>query len=272
MSTRTLSAASLSILNQYLHFQAGTAVCSMPYFNNKSKGLRGALRTSIGKGSPKEISDEVSTLLIKNRISSDSFSDEALKKLLVDHGIGIDCSGFAYHVLDAESRDKKKGGLEKHFSFVQSPGFLGKIRGHLRPIENTGVATFAHDENSRAISVSEVSPGDVITMVPAPKDDSSFQHLKTISTTGAERDHILVIHQVEYDGAIPHTLYYSHSLAYPEDGVYGTGIKQGTIEITDPSQPITSQRWVENGREGMQNPLLARAVKSKTELRRLKWF
>jgi hypothetical protein len=261
MSTRTLSAASISVINQYLHFQAGRAACSIPYFNNKSKGLRGALRVHAGKGSPKEISEEIETLLVKNKMAADSLSDEVLKKLLVDHSLGIDCSGFTYHVLDAESRNQMKGGLDKHLSFVQTRGFLGKIKGHLRPVENTGVVTFAHDDNSRILSVSEVAPGDIITLVSGDTQ-----------TVGAERDHILVIHQVDYNESVPQKIYYSHSLAYPEDGVYGTGIKQGTIEVSKPAESITSQTWIENGRTGMDNPLFARALRSKTELRRLNWF
>jgi hypothetical protein len=272
MNTRTLSPSSLATISQYLHFQAGSAVCSVPYFNNKTRGSRGALRTHIGKGSPQDIAEETETLLKLKHISPETLSDEALKKLLTDSAIGIDCSGFVYHVLNAESLEQKKGGLEKHLSFVQCPGVLGKIRGHMRPAENSGVVTFAHDENSKVVSVNEVQPGDMITMLPGTTVEAPFDHIKVVASTGAERDHILVVHQVEYSDAVPTKIHYSQAVAYPEDGVYGTGIKQGTIEITDPSQPLLSQRWIENGFEGTSNRIFVRAQKSTTQLRRLNWL
>jgi hypothetical protein len=88
----------------------------------------------------------------------------------------------------------------------------------------------------------------------------------------SERDHILVIHQVEYQNFIPYKLHYSHAVAYPEDGIYGTGIKQGTIEITDINKPVTEQVWTENGRQGEANRIFQRALKSKTEIRKLNWW
>jgi hypothetical protein len=89
---------------------------------------------------------------------------------------------------------------------------------------------------------------------------------------GNERNHILVIHQVEYQNFIPYKIHYSHAVAYPEDGIYGTGIKQGTIEISDIHKPITEQIWIENGKQGEANRIFVRAQKSKTEVRRLKWL
>jgi hypothetical protein len=272
MNTRTLSAPSLSTIDQYLHFQTGSAVCSVPYFNNKTRGARGALRVLGGKGSPKDIQDETENILLKNRISSTTISDEALKKLLVDNSVGIDCSGFVYHVLDAESIHQKKGNLKNHLAFVQSPGFIGTLRARFRPVENSGVTTFANDKNSKIVPLAEVQPGDIITMVPGTPLATSYEHLNVVTTKGAERDHILVIHQVEYADSIPSKIYYSHAVAYPEDGIYGTGIKQGAIEITHPSQSLLSQRWIENGQEGTANRIFTRANKSDTQLRRLHWF
>jgi hypothetical protein len=272
MTTRTLSSQGLTVISKYLHFQAGSAVCSVPYFNNKTRGTRGALRTHVGKGSPTDIQHEAEDLIIKNHISPGTFSDEGLKKLLVDNNIGIDCSGFVYHVLDAESIELKKGALEKNLSFVQCPGFLGKIRCHLRPVENSGVTTFAHNENSAEIPISNVQPGDIITMLPGITIPNSFEHINVVTSKGSERDHILLIHQVDYHDQSPTKIHYSHAVAYPEDGVYGTGMKQGTIEVVDPALPLTTQRWMENGVEGVSNRIFVRATKSKTELRRLKWF
>ncbi len=258
MNTKTLSNRALSVIDQYLNFKVGTAMCSVPYFNNKTTKLRGALAVHAGKGSPQEIFEEVQSLLIKAHTTAESLSTESLKKLLADNNIGIDCSGFAYYVLNAESEESGKGSIDKHISFVQAKGVLRKLIASWRPVGNVDVSTLAHDANGRVIPLKAIQPGSIITM--------------TNDTEENERDHILVIHQVEYQNFIPYKLHYSHAVAYPEDGMYGTGIKQGTIEIIDIAKPIAEQAWTENGRQGDTNRIFVRANKSKTEVRQLKWW
>lgn len=231
-------------------------MCSISYFNNKTTRARGGLRVIIGKGSPKEIFEEVEDITVKNHIAINALTDDSLKQLLADNNIGIDCSAFAYYVLNAESEEKKKGHLDKHISFTDCRGVFGKIRCSFRPIENCNVATFANDKNSRVIPIKEMEPGDIITM----KSEEN------------NRDHILVIHQIEYQNFIPTIIHYSHAIAYPEDSPYVSGIRQGEIQIISPEKDITEQRWAEDGKENNTNQLFIRAQKSKTEVRRLRWF
>ena len=258
MNTKTLTPRGLSVIDQYLNFKVGNAVASVPYFNNRTVRARASLRAEIGKGSPQDIFEETQALLIKQHVPASSLGSESLKKILADSDIGIDCSGFAYYVLNAESAELGKGPLDKHISFVNCHGLLGRMRAAFRPAENCDVATLADDANSRIIPLAEAAPGDIITMVDGPEGD--------------ERDHILIIHHVDYQNFTAIKLGYSHAVAYPEDGIYGTGVKQGTIEFTDSSKPLTEQEWSENGQTGAANRIYSRALKSKTELRRLKWF
>jgi hypothetical protein len=255
MNTKTLSNHALSVIDQYLHFKVGSAECSVPYFNNKTIRARAALRSNIGKGSPKEIYEEIMGLMVKDHVDPNNTTDDLLKKTLTDNNIGIDCSAFAYYVLNTELNELKKGNLDKHLHFINCHGLIGKIRCALRPIENCDVSTLANEKNSKEISVKEVQPGDMITMIGGP--DSS------------DRDHVLVIHQIEYQNFVPTKIHYAHAIAYPEDGIYGTGIKQGVIEILDPIKPITEQIWIENDKTGDKNRIFLRAQKSQTTLRRL---
>ena len=87
MNTKTLSNRGLSVIDQYLRFKVANAVCSVPYFNNKSVKARAALRANIGKGSPKEILEEVQALLVKNHVEAASLTAESLKKLLSDKNV-----------------------------------------------------------------------------------------------------------------------------------------------------------------------------------------
>ncbi|MEK7609667.1 MAG: hypothetical protein AAB470_00910 [Patescibacteria group bacterium] len=256
MNTKTLSNRALSTINQYLNFRVGTAVCSIPYFNNKTIKARATLRAYGGKGSPKDIFEEIQTIAVKSHVNIESLTNESLKKILTDNNIGIDCSGFVYYILNAQSEELKNETLDRRLSFVNCHGLIGKIRCSLRPIENCDVGTLAHDKNSLTVPIKEISPSDIITMIGDSEEN--------------EHDHILVIHQVEYQNFIPCKIHYSHAVAYPEDGIYGTGIRQGTIEIVDPDKSISEARWIENNKEGVANRIFIRATKSKTEMRRLR--
>ena len=82
---------------------------------------------------------------------------------------------------------------------------------------------------------------------------------------------------MEYENSTPKKAYYSHAIAYPEDGLYGTGVKEGVIDIVAAAGKITDQVWNEGAAPGGATPegarrIFERAQKSKTELRRLKWF
>lgn len=253
----SLTHKALSVINRYRNLVFKQAASAVPYFNNRTTQVR-SFRANVGKGSPEDILEEVQTILIKNNLNLETLNSNSLRDILIANNIGIDCSGFAYHVLEAESLERGKGPLRKKLRFVNCPGFLGRIRASLRPVENCSVATLATESNSRVIPLIEVKPGDLVTMI-GDKEEK-------------ERDHVLVIHQVERLGSGMIRISYSHASAYPEDGLYKTGIKQGVIEIVDPKKPITEARWIENGKEASENRLRLRAQKSKTELRRLRWF
>ncbi|MFA6295359.1 MAG: hypothetical protein WC666_02970 [Candidatus Paceibacterota bacterium] len=275
MNTKFISDRALSVIDQYLNFKVGNATCSVPYFNNKTTRARLALRTYIGKGSPKEIFEEVQDLLLKNRIDLNAITNESLKKLLVDNNIGIECSGFAYYVLNAESEERSKGALDKHLSFINCHGLFGKIVCSLRPTENCDVSTLAHNKNSFPISIKDTQVGDIITMIGNSNNENGSTNDSTKplqESSQSSRNHILIIHRIEYQNFVPCVIHYSHAVSYPMDGIYGNGIRQGRIDIVFPDKPITEALWSEDNKTGENNPLFVRAQKTKVEIRRLRWF
>jgi hypothetical protein len=260
MNSKLLSEKALAVIDQYLHFKIGSVVISIPYYNNSRTPVRGGLRAAVGKGSPKDIYEEIEIALAKNHaavapgaIASGAYvpgtmTADSLKHFLVEKNIGVDCSGFVYYVLNAESMSRGKGSFDRHLSFPLCKGIFGKIRAKTRPVENANVATFAHPKNTTQIHLNEVKPGDIITML-------------------GDRNHVLVVNQVEYQNFIPTTIHYSHSIAWPTDGEFDHGVRQGTIVVYDSSKPLTEQEWTENGKTGDENYTLMRAKESKTELR-----
>ena len=258
MNTKVISQGAQDIIEQYKNFKIGKAVCSIPYFNNKHTGNRGSFRVEVGKGSPKDIFEEIEQIALKEKIDLNLLDSISLKKLLVDGGLGVDCSAFAYYILNEESISRGKGALDRHLAFPFCEGIVRKIKCKLRPIENCGVQTFTHDKNSKVISLVDIQVGDIITMTNGGED--------------GDRDHVLVVDQIEYQNFLPTTLHYIHAVAWPTDGEYGHGIHEGKIEVLDVNKSIIEQRWIENGKIGAENYTFTRGQKSVTELRRLVWF
>ena len=221
MSTKTLSDKALKTINDYQNLSIGNHKILCPYFNNRRSGVRGALRVLIGKGTPQDIEEEALLFALREKINLDSLNEEELKKFLVDHNLGIDCSGFVYHVLDAELK-----GLKKHLKHPWIKNPLRKLIAKLRVVENTGVATFNNDINTKEVKLSEVQPGDIIIMM----------------NTGLKNDlhHILIVYEVSEK-----LVKYSHSFQFTTDGQYNHGIKQGKIKIIDPDKNILEQEWSE---------------------------
>lgn len=233
MITKRINDTSANVIDQYKNFRYGNSVFSIPYFNNRRTGVRGALPVEVGKGSPKEIFEEIDIILKKNRLDPQAVD---IKKLLIESNIGIDCSGFIFHVLK-----------KTNYSFPYAGGFIRKILSKLNPVKNIDVKTFAHENNSKSLSLRDVQPGDIITMV---------------GNGDASRNHIVIIDQIEYQNNLPSVLHYVHSIAIPEDGLYNHGFHEGKIEIINIEKSLTDQIWSETY-------LQQRALQSTCELRRV---
>lgn len=248
MQTKTLSAPALNIINNYLHLPFPGKGVSCPYFNNRNLKVRAALRVNVGKGSPDDIAQEASLIALREKIDLKELNNEQLKQFFVENNLGVDCSGLVYYVLSAELEAKNKGKLSKHLFFPHAKNPLRKLLVKLRAVENVNVEVLAHDKNSRVVSLAETQPGDMIVM------------LNVVAHAG--RDHMLIIHQIDYEEKVPKTIHYTHSLQWSADGKYNHGVRQGTIEITDINKPLNEQRWIEIGKEGKENETFARAKKA----------
>jgi hypothetical protein len=217
MKSSTLSQPARGMIAHYESLRFGSVHVSVPYFNNKRQQVRGALRVLVGKGAPAEIEEEAQLIALRCHTDLATLSAENLKKFLVDNNLGIDCSGFVYHVLNAEAP------LAPRLTFP-NVSLLRKLLTKLRPIENTNVKVFAHKKNSTTVPLSDVQAGDIITMVGSKKVGNP--------------DHILLVEEVNRNA-----ISYVHAYKFASDGTYNHGIKHGTIEMTDSSKPITEQVW-----------------------------
>lgn len=257
MTTQTLSPEALRVIDEYLHLPFSGKNISCPYYNNRRHRVRGALRAMIGKGSPEEIVHEAIISALKERIDLLSLDNDTLKKFLVDHHIGIDCSGFVSYVLDAELRARGNMPLRKQIFFPHAKNIFRKLIVKIRPAENMDVRTLADDKNSEEITPSHVRPGDYIVFTGAGERQ--------------DRDHILLIHRVDRGDQSSVIIHYTHAFQWSTDGKYHHGVRQGIIYITNTDASLLEGKWTEQGKSDEENETWrhARSAQSVT-LRRLR--
>ncbi len=252
----SLSPKTKEIVGDYLSLPLPIKV-KCPYHNNRKTKTTAGLRVLIGKSYPSEIVDEVTLIALREKVDLKNLNKETTTKFLVDHNIGVDCSGFAYWVLNTESKARGLGSLSKNILINKNKNILRRLIGKLRPAENTGVRTLSIPENSSAIKIDESRPADFIVMIGEDND-------------GRADDHILVITEVtKSDKEL--SIKYAHSINWAEDGVYNTGTSEGVIKIKLDS--LASSIWTERDLSGENNPTFIRSKRARIlEIRRLNIF
>lgn len=250
--TERLPKPAQDVIERYLKLPIGQGIAA-PYFNNRRSSVRAGLRATIGKGSPSEIVEEAEILAKREHVELSSLDQKTLTRFLVDHNLGIDCSGFAYHVLKPLFFR-----LPEHTFFLKYNGSpLRKLIAFIRPAENASVRTFADKKNSKRVTMAEVRAGDIIVRL-AKKDDRK------------RTDHILIVESVDRDDiALPLAINYVHSIAWSADGMYNHGVRRGSIKIKDLYGTLTEQEWTEQGKTGEQNETFIDALASETSLHRI---
>jgi hypothetical protein len=242
------------IISLYLSLPIGTKP-SCPYFNNRRGKSRVGLRVLTGKGLPVEIAEECHILGRIFRTDVNTLSTDKLKEFLVKNNLGVDCSGFAYHVLNTLSKEKTGKSIGLQMKSIRS-GFLGKIIAQMRPAENLGVNSFHSEKNSKPIKASDASPGDIITFIGTGND-------KTYN-------HILVVTSIEKTDDVTR-ISYAHSYSWPSDGLYNHGVREGDILVH--GDDLLSGTWKEQGQLGEENYTYLSAKNAKeVSLRRLNFL
>jgi hypothetical protein len=163
----TLSEETIELLDCFLNLPIG-AGCATPYFNNRRAKIRGGLSGLVGKGSPKEITTEAKIIATRKKINLNDLNSEGLKRFLVENGLGIDCSGLAFHLLNAESKARGLGSFASNIKSERN--FIRKILYRLRPEVNTNVEVFASPKNSQEINIKDAEAGDIITMMKTDRE------------------------------------------------------------------------------------------------------
>jgi len=229
-----------------------------PYFNNTRLRRRGQLRVLIGKGTPMEIVEEAKIISTQYHAGlfdkaghcclhnehGHEITAEEIRKFLIDHGLGIDCSGFVTQILHAHFKETKNIDLARKL-FKNPKNILRHVINYLRPIENIGVRTYFDDRNTKEIkNISEIQPLDLIIMMETGPQN--------------KRNHIILITAKEGT-----KIKYAHARAWASEGQYGHGVAEGEIKIIKPEGNLLEQEWIELGKTDDTNGTLLEAKQAK---------
>jgi len=221
-------------INHYLNLKIADKTVTCPYFNNRHNQIRGALAVLIGKGSPKDIEEEVQIISLKERMDLNNLPAEKIKEFLVENNLGVDCSGFVYHILDALTQDAKHKKLKQIIHFPLAKSVVRKMIAKLRPAENCGVTTLAHESNSKKIELKDVQTNDLIIFLGSgPTQD--YNHVMFVESVDEKK------------------INYIHAFKWPSDGKYSHGVRRGIIGIVDLNKNILEQIWREQGKTNEDN-------------------
>ena len=238
-----------NIINHYLNLKIGNTTVNCPYFNNRRSQVRGALGVLIGKGSPKDLEDEVQIISLKERTNLADLTAEKIKEFLVENNLGIDCSGFVYYCLDALVQEKKNKKLRQIIHFPLAKNILRKIICCLRPTENFGVTSLAHQSNSQKVNLKDIQSGDfIIFLGSGPKEDYN---------------HVMFVENITIENNKPKIIHYIHAYKWPSDGQYNHGVRRGTIEIVNLEKNILEQEWLEQEKIAKENWTFVQAKSAK---------
>ena len=225
-----ISDAAQNTIHRYMNLSLGGKNIVSPYYINTKRGRD--LRAMVGKGTPEEIIMEAKIWEKLKGASFEEMADKEIKQFLIDKGIGIDCSGFVVHVLDAEYWDRKHKHIWSALK-ISGRGFYSWLRYKLRPVENMGANTLTGWDNNIEVTVSDVRPGDLIR--------SKWKKVGT--------HHVQLVTRVEYtDEGMPSLIEYTHSTPYYGEG---NGVRIGQIRITDPNRRLFEQEWLEKDSHGV---------------------
>lgn len=220
----------LNVIDRYWHLRAGenTSV-RCPYFRNPRGGReRWGLTAYSGKGSPKEIEDELQIIEKLEGVVFSKMQESQIRDIMRKRKLGVECSGFITRILDAWTRDTYGKPIYSVIKFNASG--LGWIYSKLRPYTHINVGTLADPRNAREIqNFNEIMPGDFIRF------NTSIDH--AVLVTSVERG----------DNHEAQKIHYTHSVLEEN----GEGVKNGTIKILNPTENnLISQKWSEEPETG----------------------
>jgi len=197
----------------YTHLLIGGKEVVCPYWIDSLKKLKHG--PGGGKASPQEIIMHTNSKAKENNIDLNKQSEHEIVLFMKKNRIGVDCSGFAFWMLNV--LDLEKGGNGIADDIPNSKGKVIKIRASTKMLTDEGVSVFVKEIN-------EIKPGDMIRL------------------RGGH--HLAVVLEIEKDkDRNTKKIIYAHSSSSFFTTI--SGVHKESIIIKDSEKSIQEQDWQE---------------------------
>ena len=248
----------LKFAQEYINFSIEGKKVNIPYCIVSQKKERkpsyamartGKYSNYAGKGSPEQIRTALLSAAKKKPFDLTARGPEEITAFMIHEGIGIDCSGFVYNVLDTYLRATRDSSLDR--LILRYPGILGGIERLLLSrdrVRRSSAATLTSDLNTTIIEkVKDIQLADMMRLT------HSYWKGKHIAI-------IVDIHK-KY-------ITYAHTSEFTKT----QGPHLGKIVIVNPEKGLESQAWLETTQTGVNYGEYAFDPRRGDSVRRLKYL
>lgn len=219
-------------VNEYAHFRIAGKEITIPYVIAEEAITKHHITTHTyttkrfenygAKGTPTQIRKVLLATAKKYHFDLGKADPKEITRFMEEKGIGIDCSGFVYYVLDGYLQKEKK--LQLKNILLRYPGILGKIERFLlqyNRVRRISVATFTNELNSVKIEkAKDIQVGDMLRLTPM---GSSGKHIAIVIATSPKE--------------------ITYAMSSDETTIQGAHIAK--IQITNPEKGLEYQKWLE---------------------------
>lgn len=246
--------------DEYIHFEIAEKTINVPYSISKegqkraigelsSAGVTDRFANYGGKGTPAQIKELVLGSAKKEHFDLQKSTSSEIENFMMVQGIGVDCSGFVYYVLDQYLRREKNKNLDT--IILRYPGIIGKIERFLlqkNRVRRSSASTLTNDLNTIKIQkVKDMRPGDMIR----------------VTHSDWKGKHIIIIVEINNEN-----ITYAMTSQYTKK----QGARFGIIKIRDKNKGLESQEWQEKTKKGANYGQDAFDPKRGDSVRRLKYL
>lgn len=228
-----------SFANEYISFEIAGKIINVPYSITKegmaqyaigddsSGGQTDKYANYGGKGTPEQIRNIVIQTAEKDKFDLQKAKPEEIIDFMIEHGIGVDCSGFVYNVLNLYLKKTKNKSLDTLIlRYKGIAGILERFLLQYNRVRRSSAATLTNDLNTVKIeAIKDIRPGDMIRL----------------THTDWKGKHIAIIVDVD-DNNITYAMSSQYTITQ--------GVHFGEIQILDKTKGLEAQEWLEETKKG----------------------
>jgi len=219
----------------YTHLSLGGKKIRCPYWSNRQRILLSG--PYKGKGTPLQITRATNKAAKDYKVDLNQLTPAEIRKFMEHHRIGVDCSGFVFHMADALDRERGGQGIWKKVEGVRGKG-----------VNRVNAFCLTNKKNSLTIrKVGQIQVGDFIRF-------NGGRHIAIVTRIKREKK------------GPPIEVTYAHSGRLSSI----TGVHLAKFLVEDPEKDLNKQNWFEKTRKGYDFLATSFSEKEGDGIKRLK--